>query len=190
MKEEQIKSLAFQNAELQSERLRILGVLCFVATFVMVTVVRVFVIRTAVGTTPWLWSFALAAIVFGYEAWTLRRVDLALKANSSLPVQFWALSTILETSVPAFVIAFLTSPQVEVAYRPLASPAMLVFFIFIILSTLRLNPWISALSGTVAAVAYICAALYLGWRSSHIFLTNISFSPGLTANTNAIATQF
>jgi len=164
MKEEQIKSLAFQNAELRSERLRIFGVLCFVAIFVIVTIVRVFVIRTAAGTTPWLWSFALAATVFGYEAWTLRRVDRALKANGSLPVQFWALSTILETSVPAFAIAFLTSPQVELVYRPLASPAVLVFFIFIILSTLRLNPWISALSGTVAAVAYICAALYLGWR--------------------------
>ena len=164
MKEEQIKSLAFQNAELQSERLRIFGVLCFAAIFIIVTAVRVFVIRTAVGTTPWLWSFALAAIVIGYELWTLRRVDRALNANGSLPVQFWALSTILETSVPAFAIAFLTSPQVEVVYRPLASPAVLVFFVFIILSTLRLSPWISALSGTVAAVTYICAALYLGWR--------------------------
>src|SRR5438477_201037 len=61
-------------------------------------------------------------------------------------------------------IACLTSAQVEVVYRPLASPAVLVFFIFIILSTLRLSPWIGALSGTVAAVTYICAALYLGWR--------------------------
>jgi serine phosphatase RsbU (regulator of sigma subunit) len=164
MKEEQIKSAAFQNAELQSERLRTFGVLCFVAIFIIVTAVRVFVIRTATGTTPWLWSFVLAAIVIAYESWTLRRVDRALKANGSLPVQFWVLSTILETSIPAFAIAFLTSAQVEVVYRPLASPAVLVFFIFIILSTLRLNPWISALSGTVAAATYICAALYLGWR--------------------------
>jgi hypothetical protein len=164
MKEGQIKSAAFQNAELQSERLRIVGVLCFVAIFVIVTAVRVFVIRTAMGTTPWLWSFVLAAIVIAYESWTLRKVDRALKANDSLPVQFWVLSTILETSIPAFAVAFFTSAQVEVVYRPLASPAMLVFFIFIILSTLRLNPWIGALSGTVAAVTYICAAMYLGWR--------------------------
>jgi serine phosphatase RsbU (regulator of sigma subunit) len=164
MKEEQVKSPAFQNAELQSERLRIFGVLCFGAIFIIVTAVRVFVIRTATGTTWWLWSFALAAIVIGYESWTLRRVDRTLKANGSLPVQFWLLSTILETSIPAFAIAFLTSPQVEVVYRPLASPALLVFFIFIILSTLRLNPWIAALSGCVAAVTYICAAMHLGWR--------------------------
>src|SRR5438552_748106 len=155
MDQEQIKSPAFQNAELQSERLRIFGVLGFVAIFIVVTAIRVFVIRTAT-TTPWVWSFLLAAIVIAYEFWILRKVDLALKANRSLGVRFWVLSTILETSIPAFAIAFLTSAQVEVVYRPLASPAVLVFFIFIILSTLRLSPWMRPLSGTVRAVTYIC----------------------------------
>jgi serine phosphatase RsbU (regulator of sigma subunit) len=164
MDREQIKSPAFQNAELQSERLRIFGVLGFVAVFIVVTAVRVFVIRTAASTTPWVWSFLLAAIVIAYEFWMLRRVGLALKANSRLGARFWVLSTILETSIPAFAIAFLTSAQVEVVYRPLANPAVLVFFIFIILSTLRLSPWIGALSGIVASVTYTCAALYLGWR--------------------------
>jgi serine phosphatase RsbU (regulator of sigma subunit) len=41
---------------------------------------------------------------------------------------------------------------------------VLVFFIFIILSTLRLNPRICVLSGAVASVTYLSAALYLGWR--------------------------
>ena len=164
MDKEQIKSPAFQNAELQSERLRIFGVLGFVAIFIVVTAVRVFIIRTAASTTPWVLSFLLAAIVIAFELWMLRKVGLALKENGSLGTRFWILSTILETSIPAFAIAFLTSAQVEVVYRPLASPAVLVFFIFIILSTLRLSPWIGALSGTVAAVTYICAALYLGWR--------------------------
>jgi serine phosphatase RsbU (regulator of sigma subunit) len=164
MDSEQIKSPAFQNAELQSERLRIFGVLGFVAIFIVVTAVRVFVIRTATKTTPWGWSFLLAAVVIAYELWILRKVDLALKAKGSLGIRFWILNTILETSIPAFAIAFLSSLQVEVAYRPLASPAVLVFFILIILSTLRLNPWIGALSGAVAMVSYICSAFHLGWR--------------------------
>lgn len=164
MSKEQLQSAAFGQAELRSERLRIFGVLCFVAIFVAVTIVRVFVIRTAAATAPWVWSFLLAAIIASYEGWTLRKVDLALQANSSLPSRFWILSTIVETSIPAFVLAFLTSTEIEIPYRPLASPPILVFFIFIILSTLRLNPWIGALSGTVASVTYLCAALYLGWR--------------------------
>ena len=163
MNQEHIKSPAFQNAELHSERLRIFGVLGFMTIVVIVTVVRVFVIHTAAATS-WARTFFLVAVVMAYELWMLRKVGLALKSNICLGPQFWILSTILETSIPAFAIAFLTSAQVEAVYRPLASPAVLVFFIFIILSTLRLSPWIAALSGIVAAVSYICAALYLGWR--------------------------
>jgi serine phosphatase RsbU (regulator of sigma subunit) len=110
------------------------------------------------------WSLLLAAVIAAYEGWTLYKVDLAMKANSGLPARFWILSTIVETSIPAFALAFLTSAQIEIAYRPLASPPILVFFIFIILSTLRLSPWISTLAGAVAGVTYLSAALYLGWR--------------------------
>ena len=163
MSQEQIKSPAFQNAALQSERLRILGVLGFMTILVIVTAVRVFVIHT-VEATSWAWTFFLVALVMAYELWMLRKVGLALKSNICLGPRFWILSTILETSIPALAIAFLTSARVEIAYRPLATPAVLVFFILIILSTLRLNPGISALSGAVAAISYICAALYLGWR--------------------------
>ena len=163
MPQEQIKSPAFQNAALQSERLRILGVLGFMTILVIVTAVRVFVIHT-VEAASWAWTFFLVALVMAYELCMLRKVGLALKSSIFLGPRFWILSTILETSIPALAIAFLTSARVETAYRPLATPAVLVFFILIILSTLRLNPGICVLSGAVAAISYICAALYLGWR--------------------------
>ena len=160
----EIQSVAFHHAELQSERLRICGVLSVVAIFIMVTIVRVFVVRTVSNTTPWAWRFGLAAWIIIYEVWMLWRVNLALRSQRSLPPGFWVLSTILETSIPAFAIAFLTSEQIEPAYRPLATPAVLVFFIFIILSTLRLNPGVCLLSGVIACVTYFSAAVYLGWR--------------------------
>src|SRR5262249_37363947 len=109
-------------------------------------------------------SLLLAAMVAAYESWTLWKVDRALQAQRCLSARFWIVSTILETSIPAFAIAFLTSAEVEISYRPLASPAVLAYFIFIILSTLRLSPWISSLSGVIAAVTYIASAAYLGWR--------------------------
>jgi serine phosphatase RsbU (regulator of sigma subunit) len=164
MNKEQIHSDAFREAELRSERLRILGVLGFVASFLCVTVFRVFVIRTASRTTSWVWTFVFAGVVVDYEIWMLAIVDRALKKSGNLTPKFWVLSTIVETSIPAFAIAFLTSSQISDAYRAVASPAILVFFVFIILSTLRLSPWIGTLSGIVASAAYICAALYLGWR--------------------------
>jgi serine phosphatase RsbU (regulator of sigma subunit) len=161
---DEIASAAFHHAELQSERLRILGVLSFVTIYAVSTWVRVFVIRTASTTTPWAWNFGLAAAIAIYELWMLRRVNVALNSGRTFPARFWVLSTILETSLPALAIAFLASPDVEPAYRPLATPAVLVFFIFIILCTLRLSVWICFLSGAIASVTYLAAALYLGWR--------------------------
>jgi len=164
MGHEQFKSVAFHNAELKSEHLRIFAVLVFLATFIIVTTVRIFTVHTSGERTSLAWSYILASIVTGYELWMFRKVDLALKSGASPATGFWILSTVLETSVPALAMAFLTSQQVEATYRPLVSPAVLVFFIFIILSTLRLNPWIAVLSGIVASVAYLFAAWYLGWR--------------------------
>ncbi len=160
----QIQSVAFGQAALRSERLRILGVLGFFALLVWVTVLRVFVLRTAPQTASWVWTFLLAAVVIFYELCMLYLVDRALQARAGLAPRFWVLSTVVETSIPALAIVFLTSSQIDVSYRPVASPSILVFFVFIILSTLRLSPWIGILSGIVASSSYICAALYLGWR--------------------------
>ena len=120
MREGQIRSAAFESAELQSERLRIFGVLGFVAVFILLTVVRVFIIRTAYYTTSWVGGFLLAAIIVTYESWALHKVRRTLNVNGSLPIQFWFLSTILETSIPAFAIIFLKSTQLDVVYRYLA----------------------------------------------------------------------
>jgi serine phosphatase RsbU (regulator of sigma subunit) len=178
----QIHSAAFRQAELRSERLRILGVLGVFALFVCLTALRVFVTQTASKTTPWVWTFLLAAVLILYELWMLRMVDLALKASGTLAPALWILSTVVETSIPAIAVAFLTGSQIDASYQPVASPSILVFFVFIILSTLRLSPWIGILSGIVASCTYICAALYLGWRppvpgiEAHITQSGVSLN--------------
>ena len=102
MIQKEIKSPAFQTAELQSERLRIFSLFGFIGIFVAVTLIRVFLTRTASLTTPWAWNLALASAVIAYEGWMLRTVNLALSAERGLPGWIWVLSTVLETSIPAF----------------------------------------------------------------------------------------
>ena len=158
-----IGSHAFQDAALKSERIRILAVLGFVAIFVVAALARTFGLRTVSAATS-AWSLVLAGAVAAFELWMLRKVGAAQQHQGSVPSQFWVVSTIVEASSPAVAIAFLASEQVDLAYRPLASPAVLVFFVFIILSTLRLNRWICFIAGGVAAASYLLAAVYLGWR--------------------------
>jgi hypothetical protein len=164
-----IRSAALSEAELQSERLRILAVMVFFAVFTLIVIIRLFGFRTATLEDPRVWcSLILVLIVVAFEYWMLRRVNLALDTGERVPTRFWVFTTVLETALPALGLAFLPNAQIEFAYRPLASPALLVFFILIIMSVLRLSPAISVLAGCSACVSYLCAALYLGWTPPSI----------------------
>jgi len=165
MNELQINSKAFQNAELQSERLRIFGVLSFLGLLVIVAVFRLFLIRTASLADKHIWGVVLFVFFVAVcESWMLRIVNSARRAQRPLGFHLWLFSTAFEASLPAWGMALLPAQSVSKGYRPLATPLLLVFAIFIILSTLRLKAWISILSGCVTASSYLGAAFYLGWR--------------------------
>ena len=158
-----IPSRAFYAAELHSERVRIFGVLAFLAIVTAVLTVRVFLLHTTVLSNHVVWNLGLAAALVLYECAMLRLVDRALATEREFPRILWFASTILETAVPAIGVAWLTTTDFASAYRPLASPATLLFFVFIILSILRLDPWICRLAGITSAASYLAAAVYLGW---------------------------
>jgi len=158
----QISSQAFYAAELRSERVRIFGVLAFLAAVFVALTVRVFLLHTTVLGPHVAWNFALAAALGLYEYAMLYLVNRALRKDQEFPRFLWLTSTVLETAVPSIGVAWLTTDFAS-AYRPLASPATLLFFVFIILSILRLDPWICRLAGITAAFAYLAAAISLGW---------------------------
>jgi len=160
------KSVAFQQAQLKSERLRILILLAVIGVVFVVRSLRTALYHNSGNIYPWMITAAFLVLVVAYEWLMLRSVDRAIGAGRPLPAATWIASILLETSLPAPVIAFLSGNSIERGYKPLANPAALVFFIFIILSTLHLNPAASQLSGFVAAASYLAAALYLGWRPS------------------------
>jgi serine phosphatase RsbU (regulator of sigma subunit) len=163
MAESQIPSHAFHAAELRSERVRIFGVLVFLGVVALVLTVRVFLLHTTIVNIHMGWNLTLAGTLGLYEFMMLRLVNRALRSSEEFPRIFWFSGTILETAVPAIGVAWLTAPGFETIYRPLASPSTLLFFVFIILSILRLDPWICRLAGITAAVSYIAASVYLGW---------------------------
>ena len=162
----QFASIAFHKALLKSERLRIRVVLgAITAAFLLRT------IRTAIGggketLSSWLMLCGLLALFAVYELFMLRLVNRAILKGREFPNWVWAGNTILETTMPAFAVAFLSSGSIEPIYRPLANPAGLSFFVFITLSALRLSPALCRLSGFTAALSYLAAAIYLGWKPS------------------------
>ncbi|MGA7916701.1 MAG: PP2C family protein-serine/threonine phosphatase [Candidatus Acidiferrales bacterium] len=158
------KSVAFQQALLKSERLRILIVLGAIAAAFSLRTIRTAILFNREDFRLWMLSSLVLALFVGYECWMLRAVQRAIAASGDIAKLTWIINVLVETSLPALAVAFVTSASIDPAYRALANPAVLIFFVFIILSTLRLNPAASALSGIVAAVSYLAAAMYLGWK--------------------------
>jgi len=170
MTEPRIDSAAFQKALLKSERHRIFGVVTFVSVFTAIVALRIAIYGSKMNP----WGIVALVLLVAYEFVLLRTVNRSLRQDKKLPTGLWLLTVLLESSFPAIGIAFLSSPRLEPAYRPLATPWVLTFFPFLILSVLRLSPRACRFAGFIAAVSYLAAAYSLGWRPSFHDLSNHS----------------
>jgi serine phosphatase RsbU (regulator of sigma subunit) len=151
-------------ARLKSERLRILIVVGSLGVVLVLETLRTVIVPNREDLKSWFLGGLVVALFVGYELLMLGVVKRAAQAGRDLPTVAWVGSTIVETSLPALGVAFMTSSAVAVANRPLVNPAVFGFFLFIILSTLRLNPWACRLCGLVSTVTYLAAAFHLGWK--------------------------
>jgi serine phosphatase RsbU (regulator of sigma subunit) len=166
MTELRSESIAFREALLKSERLRIWTVLSAIAVAFLLRAMRAATVGGHENLTSLYMTAGLLALLTVYEFVMLRSIDRAMRAGREFATWVWLVNTVLETTLPAIALAFISSASIDPVYRPLANPAGLGFFLFISLSTLRLNPTLCRLSGLTAAVSYLAAAAYLGWRPS------------------------
>jgi serine phosphatase RsbU (regulator of sigma subunit) len=158
---DQIDSLAFRRALLQSERRRIYGITVFLVIFAVGAALRIFIHRPHLNPL----GLIVVLLVVGYELLTLSAVKKALDTGRDLPEGLLLFSMLLELALPVVGVAYFSSTQPG-EYRPVATPWVLVFFPFITLSILRLNPTVSKMAGAVSAAGFLASAFYLGWRPS------------------------
>jgi serine phosphatase RsbU (regulator of sigma subunit) len=175
----QLESAAFQKALLKSERLRIRIVIAAIAISFLLRSLMVAIFFSRENFRAWVDIAVFAAVFLSYELVILRRAERSIQRGSSLPRAAWMVDIVVETSMPAFVMVLLSSNSINLAYRPLANPGVLLYFIFIMLSALRLDPAACRISGFVAAASYLAAAAYLGWRPSELSGRGL-FSPERT----------
>jgi len=162
MTEQTIESAAFRKALIESERHRILGVVAFVTCFTIAIALRIVVYGSKMSP----WGIAASVLLLAYEFAMLRTVDRSLRENKELPRGLWLFTVLLEISFIGIGIAFFSSSALEAAYRPIATPWVLAYFAFLILFVLRLSPKECRFAGLIAAISYLVAAYYLGWRAS------------------------
>jgi serine phosphatase RsbU (regulator of sigma subunit) len=187
MTELQSKSPAFRQALRQSERLRIYILLASVAFIVAVRGIRTIVAPTPENVSTFASYLLLICVVVCLEFATLLALRRAIHEERPMAGAFWFLNILVELAVPAIAIASISGSSVAAEYRPITNPSFLIFFLFLTLSTLRLNPSLSLLCGIFASASYIVAAVHTGWRPPYSHLDISLYSPEKTVLTYAIS---
>ena len=92
-----------------------------------------------------------------FEVWVHTQIRKNLKLDRDLPVVRRYIGALIETSVPTVIL--ILQIRTMGANQALGFAVPLIYFIFVILSTLRLDFWLSTFTGFVAAVELFAVAL-------------------------------
>jgi serine phosphatase RsbU (regulator of sigma subunit) len=97
---------------------------------------------------------AFFAVLGGYEMLLLRRVNHALREEADLGTATQVLNVFVEALFPSLGIILLIATDMAKPYVALVAPVVLAYFLFVILSTLRLSPILARLTGIFSAAGY------------------------------------
>ena len=161
MSEVALKSQAFQRATLQSESYRTTGLLCLLGALAIFLLARG--IATGDVTTVVL-QFVFLGLVIAHETMMLRALGKALRDSSEIAPEKWVLNVLIESQIPTVALFFLLNGPWLSPYQVLVAPAVLVYLLLIILSTLRLNPALTMLTGLLSALGYLLVTFYTAMR--------------------------
>jgi len=164
-----LESEAFYRATLNSEWYRIVGLLGVLAALIVYTFVR----GAMVGGFRLLWiQTAFLVLVMAHELQVLLAVRKALRTDKDVSQATWAVNVVVESQLPTLALILLLLSQWMTPYQVLVAPAVLIYFLFIILSTLRLSVGLSILTGLMSALGYLCLTFYIeeNYKASRVEL--------------------
>lgn len=168
----EIQSEAFEQAALKSERVRVIGLLGALAALVAIAAVRALVFG-APGEQRLLVSIiGLAVGMTVYEGLMLRFISGSMVANRPVAPWIWTVNIFVETLFPTAALILMVESGYFPPYQALVAPAGLFYFFFIILSTLRLSPALSRLTGLFAGTGYMAATAYVFWQYPNLRASN------------------
>ena len=153
---------ALDRQVLLTERLRLIVVIITVSLLLGVLAILWFgtpevLMRISQGRFDAVPLFAIYGPFLAYEVWSLQQIGQRLALNLDVPVGWRYLSAFIETSLPTAVLYFHVVWMGPTQALGFAAP--FAYFVVIILSTLRLDFWLSTFTGTVAAVQLFATAM-------------------------------
>jgi serine phosphatase RsbU (regulator of sigma subunit) len=157
MSDANLESNAFHRATLKSELYRTAGLLGLLGILLAYTIAR----ALAFGEFRLLLAQTVVlAIAIAHEAIMLRAIGRALKHDKEVLPAAWMLNVFVESQLPTAALFLLLTSHWLTPSQVLVAPAVMVYFLFIILSTLRLSPSLIVLTGLLSALGYLMVAFY------------------------------
>ena len=149
-----IDSAAFRNAVFRSERLRLRGMLAVLGAALLLDLLRVTFAPDPGERTLSLVVAGILVAAAAYEALALRTLGRTLAAGETRAPLLMVAAPVVETLVPT--LALLATAQAPNAgpMRALAGPLVVVYYLLIMLSILRLSPAVSLFAGAASATGY------------------------------------
>jgi serine phosphatase RsbU (regulator of sigma subunit) len=152
-----LESKAFYRATLDSEWYRISGLLGLLGALLVYTIAR----AIAFGESRLLLAQILVlTMAIAHEAIMLWAIRRALRHDRDILPVAWMLNVFVETQLPTVALFLLLANHWLSPAQVLVAPAVMVYLLFIILSTLRLSPGLTVLSGLLSALGYLMVAYY------------------------------
>lgn len=156
-----LQSKAFERASLKSESYRVIVLL------VVLAALTVFVIARGIATSSYFLLFAelaVLALVIAHESVMLHAIRSAIRDDAAVVAELWIFNVLIESQLPTVTLFILLLSQAMSPYQVLVAPAIAIYFLFIMLSTLRLRPSLTLITGILAALGYLFVFFYISFR--------------------------
>lgn len=173
--DDELKSRAFERASLKSESYRVVALLCILGTVAVLAIIRGLVTQNYLLLIS---QLIILAFVIAHESVMLHAIRSALRDDEDVLPELWAFNVLIESQLPTAALFVLLLAQWMTPYQVLVAPAIVIYFLFIILSTLRLRPGVTLVTGILSALGYLIVTFYveLKFRDSTVAANRFPFA--------------
>ena len=156
-----LKSPAFERASLKSESYRVVALLCILGGIAVLAIIRGLITQNYLLLIS---QLIILAFVIAHESVMLHAIRSALRDDENVVPELWAFNVLIESQLPTAALFVLLLTQWMPPYQVLVAPAIAIYFLFIILSTLRLRPGVTLVTGILSALGYLIVTFYVELR--------------------------
>lgn len=175
-----IDSAAFRGAVFRSERLRLRGLLAVLAVALALVLVRAAIVADPAERRLALVVAGILGAAVVFEVVALRALDRTLAGTGDRAPLPMVVGPVVETLVPTLMLLATAQAQNAGPLRALAGPVVVVYFLLIMLSILRLTPALSMFAGVASAAGY-AAVWVLGVAPAAAGARNAPLATGVFA---------